>query len=413
MRAGKAVALLTGTTFLGQGLLVAISPILSRLYGPSDFAVLGVFGTLLTTLVVVASLSYERAINVPKDEEDAAALLQLCLWIVLGMSLASALLVGLAGPWISKLAGASHAAPYLWVLPLSLLGAGAYQALNYWAVRRRGFGAVAQTKVHQSLGQAGVQLGAGALSVGPAGLVVGDAVGRIAGATRLWRFAMPDALQRVSRAKLREVAHQYRRFPLYASGAALLHTAASVLPVILFGNQYGEATMAQYTFMQRLITAPITVVGVSVAQVFLSRAGQLLHDSPKDLPALVRKTLVRLSAVGVAVIGIAAIGGGSLFAAIFGATWTEAGVFVRLTALGLFFQFVVGPILSLLHLLEKQRWLLLADAVGFAMVVGSIVGPRQAGLDARGAMIWFSVATAAMYGLLGLLCWVAVQEKAR
>src|SRR5690606_21592699 len=85
-RAGfvRNVAVLAGGTALGQLLTIAASPVLTRLYDPADFGVLGVYAALLTTITTVASLRYELAIPVSDDEEEAASLLVLCLVAVIG-----------------------------------------------------------------------------------------------------------------------------------------------------------------------------------------------------------------------------------------------------------------------------------------------------------------------------------------
>lgn len=81
------VAVLAGGTAAGQAIVVLASPVLTRLYTPEDFGVLAVYASLLCVLSTVATLRYELAIPLPKRDEDAAALVVLCLVIVLGMSL--------------------------------------------------------------------------------------------------------------------------------------------------------------------------------------------------------------------------------------------------------------------------------------------------------------------------------------
>ena len=62
---GRGVASLTTGTVIGQLLLLAASPVVTRLYSAEDFGVFGVFVSLVSILSVVSSLRYQIAIPIP------------------------------------------------------------------------------------------------------------------------------------------------------------------------------------------------------------------------------------------------------------------------------------------------------------------------------------------------------------
>ena len=181
-----------GGTAMAQGLLVLASPVLTRLYTPADFGVLVVYVAMLAILVILASLRYEYALPIPAGRRR-------------GGRPAGGLPAPGGRHHLPGLAGAArHArtaswagwarpalAPYLWLVPVSILGAGFYQVFNCWAIRKGGYRRIARTKVTQSLTQLTLQVGVGALVKGPLGLLVGDAVGRSNGTRTLamldWR----------------------------------------------------------------------------------------------------------------------------------------------------------------------------------------------------------------------------------
>ena len=76
----KSVFLLAGGTAIGQAIYVFVTPILSRLYSPSDFGVLAIYAALLSILGTFTSLSYHLAIPLPEEDASAINLLVLsCL----------------------------------------------------------------------------------------------------------------------------------------------------------------------------------------------------------------------------------------------------------------------------------------------------------------------------------------------
>jgi len=56
---------MTGTTII-QAILIAISPILTRIYVPKDFGVFALFYALVTIFGSIVNGKYELAIMLPK-----------------------------------------------------------------------------------------------------------------------------------------------------------------------------------------------------------------------------------------------------------------------------------------------------------------------------------------------------------
>jgi len=410
----KAVGVLAGGTFLGQGLVFLLSPVISRLYSLEDFAVLGLFGSFLSIAVVASSLSYERAINLPESDEDAANVLRLSLMLAVGTALLLAILLPFVGPPLARETGVPQFIRYMWLLPVSLLGAGVYQGLNYWAVRKRAFPRIAQTKLTQALGQIITQIGLGFAKVGGVGLLLGDVVSRIAGSSTLFALARKQDkidLFRFDRDALKAVARRYREMPMYATPAALMHTSASVLPTVLLGSLYGAQVMGAYSFGQRIITGPFTVIGVAFAQVFISRSSELARENPEQLRRFYLTTLKRLFLLGIVPIGIILVGGAPLFRWVFDEKWVEAGVYMQILSVALLIQFAVGPVFTVLTILERQKWLLGADLVGLLLIVGALYGSHAMGQPPRIAMAWYGGALSIMYILLGWLAYRAIQLR--
>jgi O-antigen/teichoic acid export membrane protein len=71
-RFARNVAVVSAGSAMGQGLLIVSAPLLTRLYTPADFGVLAVYVSIVSILVVVASLRYEVAINVPGHNKAVA-----------------------------------------------------------------------------------------------------------------------------------------------------------------------------------------------------------------------------------------------------------------------------------------------------------------------------------------------------
>jgi O-antigen/teichoic acid export membrane protein len=411
----RSVAVLAGGTAAGQAIIVLTSPILTRLYTPEDFGVLAVYVSTLSILVVVASLRYELAIPLPGDDEAAANLLILSLTVVLGVGMLSGGAVWLFGDQLLRWTNAPAMESYLWLLPLSLVGAGAYQVLNYWAIRRRAFFHVARTKLYQSVAQVLAQISLGLIKLGPGGLLLGDVAGRAGGSGTLAALAFrrdAEVFKRVSVEGIKRVAVRYRRFPLLSSGSSLLNSAGLQLPAILLAAFYGPQVAGWFALGQRVVGVPAVLVGRAVAQVYIGEAARLARESPAELDRLFSTTARRLLFAGIVPIALLVAGGPLLFELVFGENWSEAGSYLRILGAMFLVQFVVVPLSQTLNVLERQDLQLVWDAGRLLLVVGGLVLAYVLDWTAWTAIAIYSISMFAAYAVLYVMANVSVMKMA-
>src|SRR5690606_32652542 len=103
---------------------------------------------------------------------------------------------------------------------------------------------------------------------------------------------------------------------------------------------YGPNAAGSLSFSITLISIPMKVIGMSIAQVFIGEASEMLRLSRNGIASLYNKILKRLS-LFIVIPTLAIIGlGKSLFPMVFGESWTEAGEFIRILSVCFAFQFI-------------------------------------------------------------------------
>ncbi|MBA3530446.1 MAG: oligosaccharide flippase family protein [Ardenticatenales bacterium] len=397
------VIVLAGGTTLAQGITVLASLILGRLYLPEDFGILSLYGSIIAMLLVLASWRYEIAIPMPEDEEGAINLVVLSILLAMVMSVVVGIAQVFMGDTLTRWLRAPEMLPYLWLLPLGMLGGGIYQVLNYWAIRQKAFKDIARTRFSQSFGQAAVQIGLGLFHLGPVGLLVGDIVGRTNGAGMLGSMVWQKnkaAFKRVSLASLREIASQYRRFPLISSGSSLLNVAGLQLPVLLLAVLFGPQVVGLFALGQRVIGIPLSLIGQAVAQVYFGEASKVARTAPERLPPLYHKTLVRMLIIGAAPILLLALIGPWLFSVVFGNVWYQAGQYVQLLSLMSLGKFVASPLSQTLNIVDRQDLQLVWD-------IGKLLALLLCFLLAS-LLHWSPMLTVGVYGATMFLAYVAL-----
>lgn len=401
-RFARSVSVLAGGTAAGQIIVVAASPILTRLYSPEDFGLLAVYAGLLGIMGVIASLRYQLAIPLPESDEEAASVAVLSLFVVLGMTAVSAILVGFWGAPITTALNTPALAPYLWLLPLGLLLTGTYQVFSYWAIRTRAFPAIARTKLTQALSSVGVQLGA--YTLGPLALLLGQVTGQAAGTSSLGLLAVRRkwaAFRQVRLADIRWAAKRYRRFPIYSSWGGLFNTAGTQLPAILFAALFSPAAAGIYMLAHRVLAMPMQLLGKAIADVFFSSASEAHRKG--ELAPLVSGIHSKLAHIAMPPAFILLLAGPDLFGLVFGADWRQAGEFAQWMAPWVYLVFVTSPLSTLFSVMEKEAQLMVFQGglvvvrIG-ALVIGGIQG------DLILAVLLFTVGSAVCYA--GFLVWL-------
>lgn len=408
--ARRGVAQIAFGTAAGQAVLIAITPILSRLYNESDFAILQVFTGVVAFTAVLASLRLELAIPLAKDDHQARSVLRAGL---LGAVAVACLVfvVGLATEplWArtAPLKGLAHA---WWLVPFTLAAIAVFQLISAVLVRGENYRDLATRNTSQSLGTAAAQLGFGFGGMRPLGLLLGLSIGRMFGLASVFgrrRLFPPDpsgaARQPVTFSDMGAALQRFRRFPLVTTWSGLMNVAGQYAPFFVFALLFTEQQTGWLAFTARVLALPVTVIGQAVAQVFIGRGANAQRGATGDLPRLTKLAVKRLAMVGVLPAIALAVLAPWAFDLIFGSNWHRAGQYAQVMAIAFLAQFVAGPVANVFNLLERQGVALLSDSVRLVLVVAApVVVWYLHGSDLIAVAAYAGVLTFSYLGVLAL-----------
>jgi len=348
--------LVSGTTF-AQFISILAAPLLTRLYAPEAFGIWSLFISITSIVGIIACMSYENAIMLPKSDEEATNLLGVSLGFTLLISLLMVPLAWWSRTTILKWLNALTLGSYLWLVPLVVLVNGLFVALNYWNSRTRHFGRLSIARVTSSLTTIPMTLVLGFAGYTTAGSMIGAGIAGQTVATtvlgvQIWRDDRKIFLKSVRWQAMRECIKRYKKFPLYESWASLMNTISAQVPSLLLATFFTSSVVGFYSLGYRLLSMPMALIGASIQQVFFQRAAAAKHD--ERLSFIVHNTFTRLSILGLFPFLLVMILGKEIFPLIFGSRWAEAGIYAQILAPWVFFNFVSSPISALFEVLEMQ-----------------------------------------------------------
>jgi O-antigen/teichoic acid export membrane protein len=365
---------MTGTT-LAQVLPIAASPLLSRLYSPEDFGVLGLYAAICAVVSVLAAGRYEIAIVQPRDDGEAANLAALSVCIALAVSAAMWLAVLAFHDPIVAASQSPELGRWLWLLPASVLIATLYQILNFWNNRRKHFRRLAISRAVQSAATVGTQCTLGYPQGAAGGLITGYVAGQALGL--LWlahsdRACMRQAVRQVSLDAMKRMGARYRKLPLFSSWGALLDTAALQMPLLVIAHVFGFAVTGLFSFTFRVLTVPLNLIAGSIAQVLFQRVAELHNNDPASLRRYLLRIFAVLACLSIPPVLVFAFFGVEIFSFVFGASWAHAGSYSGILIVAAAARFCVSP-LSVVLSLEQHIKKGVAWQLGYFLTLSGVL----------------------------------------
>lgn len=353
--AGDVFKLVSGTT-IAQGLMVLASPFLARLYTPEDFGTLAIYLSITSIVGVIACLRYELAIMLPESDEEAANLLAVSLGFSLIVTCLTTLAIGWGGETLLGWLNAPGLKPYLWLIPVTVLLDGVFQALNYWNSRTKQFGRLSIARVTSSAATVSTQLGAGYAGYATGGSLIGaNVVGKTISTAvlgeQIWRDDRATFWKAIRWQGMARGGRRYKKFPMISTWSTLLNTTSSQLPALLLSVFFSSSVVGFYSLGHRILSMPMSLIGAAIGQVFFQRAAIAKKEGTISL--LVDITFRRLLMIGLFPMLLLTVIGKDFCIVVFGLNWSEAGVYIQIMSLWIFMQFISAPLASLINIFEK------------------------------------------------------------
>jgi O-antigen/teichoic acid export membrane protein len=392
------MATVMSSTAVAQAITFALTPVISRLFDPSEYGSLGSFSSVLAVIAAGTTLQYSEAIMLPKRDEDAANLLA-ASGIAALFTAAGCLVLGCVfSQWLLAVLKAPQARWLLWFLPLGVLVSGVNESFQAWCVRKKAFRKTASSQVIRS-GAAGVlQIVSGLIGVGGNGLiassVAANGVASVVLARQVFHVDRRSLARSLTWRRIADLAVEYREFPLYSATQNVLNALSQGLPVLLLAHFFGIAVAGAYVFGLRLLEAPMSLTLVALRQVLFQKAGEIYNNGDRLLPLFVKVTAALFGAASLPAL-ILFIWAPQVFAWVFGPEWGIAGEYARWLIIWLVPMFCNVPSVLIARILRQQKKLFVFSVLIMlcrlsVLLVGGCL------LSAKGTVIAFSIAGAAL-----------------
>lgn len=371
----KNVFILSSGTALAQLIPVMIAPILSRIYSPEEFGRLALYLAIIQILGSLSTGRYELAILLPKEEKRGVQLTLISIFFTVVVSFISLIVVLVYNTELAVLLGDPKLDVWLYLVPVSVLMVGVFNALNYYNTRVKKFKNIARANIYKSSGGGVVQLVLGGLKLTSGGLILGQTLSHFFGNIRLSKTLLEnkETILDSKIPELKDLAKRYIDFPKFSMWGIFLNSLSANVINMFVSRVFSLSTVGFYSLAYRYLGLPSTLVGNAFSQVYMVEASESRRKKGNAKEEFLG-VLKKLSVVSLLFLIIGVFFVEEVFVIVFGEEWRFSGKYARILIPLFAIRLVVTALSVTFSVFEKQResliWnIILVAASIFAMII--------------------------------------------
>lgn len=382
-------------TAIGQGLVLAATPWLARLYNPAEFGSLALLLTASNIASAIACARYDLALPSASEPEAPLLMRVACISAVLSGTL---VLVGMS---LAVMLGAILLAPFntVWLIPLCVVLVGFQQAA---------IGAATRECRYADIGA--IRVGQGAAFVAFAAFPV---FGLLFAHTLSFAISLPTVFKRLTgdSASLKQVvalAKEKKEFPILSLPGALLDVVGYSVCIWIVVYYFGTYDAGQYSQIQRIVGAPLMLAAMSIGQV-LFRTSVDVMDNRARMYTLFHQMLLVAALIALSVVTMTALFGESILDWLLGSQWRVDTAFVLPITIAVTVRACVSPLSTMLVSLNRFDLALKWQSIYFLTSV-IVFSSAAAALDISSFVLVYAVHEVLLYGLYILIIAKAIRS---
>jgi O-antigen/teichoic acid export membrane protein len=343
-------------TVLAQFVSIATAPLLTRIYTPHDYGVLGIFLGVSAIFNIVSTFNFPVAIFIPQDMEEVKKLFQLSIFIVSVVSVLSLLVVLLLGSGISSLFNLPELSHWLYFIPPVLFFYGTQFILFVYLNRLKQYRAISVSKVVAAFSSVLVSVGLGLLYGGPLGLILGTFFNYAVVSVLMMIYLLREEKRLFSDlidfGQMKYYFKQYRNFPLYTLPSDFINIFVNQLPVFVLGTASPQK-VGHFNISNRILATPVQFVSVSISDILRQKLSEEMHSN-RDCSSTYR-SMFRPLLLFIVPFMLLFFFAPDIFAFVFGESWRPAGYFTQLMTPYFLLKFLAVPFVPVYSLAMRQR----------------------------------------------------------
>ncbi len=353
------ISVFTAST-ITQFIPLITAPILTRIYTPSDYGILGMLMSITGLFGVFSTMGYSNAIIIAETEEETNKVVGLCLKNLLLITILSLLVIIVFGDLIANSFKIKNYGTLLYLVPISLILSGIATIFGLLATRYQYYKMISTNRVISAIISALTSIIIGLIYKSLVGLIIGFIISQIISSIVLLIFLkkthkIPTLFEFI-KLQTNLVATNFNNFPKFVLPSDFINSFSNLIPVFVLSSYavLPQVAVGFYNMSNRILGLPIGLISNSIGDVFKQRAASDFNEFGSCRPIFI-KTFKALLASSILPFAILIIYGADIFALAFGEKWRGAGEYSQILGIMFFFRFTVSPLTYVFYIANKQK----------------------------------------------------------
>ncbi|MGB0887726.1 MAG: oligosaccharide flippase family protein, partial [Vicingaceae bacterium] len=388
---------LSGTT-LSQVITIGMAPILTRIYLPADYGLLGIYMSITAILFVFTTLQYSQAILLTNSKKEENAIIKICSLTTIIYSLLIAITILFFDLLELNLFTSSKLKFWLYFIPFSTLLFGFNTILSKLLNKYKKYKALSITQIFSSITTVLISLILGLSINNFSGLLIALIAGQLIRffslITLSKQFLFP--FNNPSKELTRKTIIKFKKFPLYTIPTEFLFGWTNQLPIYFFNSYFNTTVIGHFNYGKRMVSLPISFITGAVGNVFAQKAAEQ-YNKTGECRNIFINTFKMLALPILPFFIILGIFAPTLFSFIFGSEWLTAGTYVQILTPMFYLKAIVSPLSYMYIIKNKQDEDMVLHIVSFAIIAFSFFVGYQLNSDINTILIFFSFSYCLIY----------------
>lgn len=400
----KNIAMIVSSSFVAQVIGIVFSLVVTRIYVPSEYGIMGVFVSTITILRIGSMLTYEKSIPIVQGDVQTCVMMRNCIKILLCFVFCLVVACMFLSEQCFDILNVAKIYHYRFLIPIGVLLAGVFAIFSQWAYRQRDYKLISVVNIYQAFVGGVIKVIGGLISPVAIWLILGSILSQFTGVSALFAKAKKQGFSLFDRtADSLYVLKQQYRFPLFMLPNDIINEIAVSGPVLILAFMYGTEVSGYYGLVTTVINVPLNLICSSISTVLYAEAAHLSSGNAVQIRNMCWKVTKTVGLGSIPGFAILYFWGPELFSLVFGSKWYAAGEYARVM-IGYFWVYcMVLPCGRVLEIFSKQYVGLVLNILRLVLFVFAVYLMRVYSVTSHTAVFVICIVNMLIYGC-GIIC---------
>lgn len=352
----KSILTLSSGAVLSQAIIFAGTPLISRLYSPSDMGEYTILSTASSVCCSVSNLGMMTSFMLPETDRESRSLCKLVAVSTVVLSFFICLILFFMQGRFRIVDESSY--PYSGLMGLLWL-IGVCVTINNictaYINRLKMYKVILRSQILYAITNVTISALLGFAKGGFVGYSVGSICAYLVSIIYLILHGNPFVHETDKAFSYFKLLRSYKRFPLYSMPANIVMMLSEQVNAQIFRIAFTADILGMYSMANKILTIPALLLATPINRVFFREASERYHDGRPigDLAF----SMIRAGTIAAWLpLALIVLFGREIFAFFLGAQWGEAGIYASILGLYSLMSFIDAALNGAFIIIRMNKW---------------------------------------------------------